>query len=171
MVLSSLREGQNRKTAAERAGISYRTLQHWFAWGQGTNSVRPEPAGGDVAPYERFVQEAKKAEKESVAELVARIRAAGGTNWTANAWLLERMIPEDFADNRKLLAETKFALEQAQKLIADQQRELDRLGGNRADDSRDVAPVPVIDRPRARESESGAIGSNSDSGSDNPAIR
>lgn len=132
-IIKHLSEGQNRATAALLGGVSDACLRYWFAWGEGRVSGR-EPVG-PREQYVAFVAEAKKAERAAIKVAVDAIRKAGEKNWCAFAWVLERMHPEQFADNRKLLKELQFALAQSQKLAEEQASELRRLRGDRADNS------------------------------------
>lgn len=100
------------KYAAQRAGVSERSVMRWLAAGRAAKS----------GPYKAFVAAVKKAEADAVAFNVTMIRRAAserdvvtvketkrpdGTvervtttkrefDWCAAAWLLERRHPKDF---------------------------------------------------------------------------
>jgi DNA invertase Pin-like site-specific DNA recombinase len=81
----SLAEGNAIETAAAVAGISETTYYRWLQAGR-------EAKGG---AFWEFCEAIKRAEAESEAERVRRIRTAGqGGNWQADAWWLERRRPE-----------------------------------------------------------------------------
>jgi transposase len=117
-IVRDLGVGVPRKQAAERAGISESCLYKWLAKGR--------QGGKKNAAYLQLLQDIKKAEAESLAASVARIRKAGQggaviertttstTNakgvtttktiekvqaaaWQADAWFLERRFPKEFA--------------------------------------------------------------------------
>jgi len=93
-ILMDLADGQTRACAAERSGISERTLSHWLTQGR-----------RGVEPYVAFVALVKKAEREAESEAVREIRTAGKRNWTAYAWWLERKFPESWGKDTELLRE------------------------------------------------------------------
>lgn len=82
-----IRAGVPYKHAAKAAGISEATFYAWMKMGR-------EKSRGK---YPEFLESVKKAEAESVAEAVARIRKSAEKSWQAAAWWLERRHPEDFA--------------------------------------------------------------------------
>lgn len=89
-IVKAVREGFAYKHAAEKAGVSERTLYDWLAKG------REEPD----TPHAQFSQDIKNAAAEFAGECVANIKAASLDEWQAAAWLLERKHPDQFAAER-----------------------------------------------------------------------
>ena len=122
-VLAHVRRGSPRHIAANAAGLGRSTLMRWMA--RGKKELRGQ--------FRDFWDAVKKAEAEAVVTSLERIQAAGKggalvsrtsvTNshgvttivekfaqpiWTADAWLLERRHPDEFAVNaREIKALTK----------------------------------------------------------------
>lgn len=86
-IVTALRAGNYRVTAAAAAGVHRNTLVNWEKWGT-----------EGKAPYVDFLCAIQKAEAEAEMELLADIRAArpgitgvnGADLWQAKAWMLER---------------------------------------------------------------------------------
>lgn len=120
-IVSSVRAGVPYKYAADGAGISPRTMRKWMAAGKKAKKA---------SPFAAFYSAVKKAESVGVTSRVRRIikaakggqiieritttttNATGATTtrvveklsvgqWTADAWMLERRYPDEFAANRK----------------------------------------------------------------------
>ena len=94
LVIKAIEEGAPTLTAAARlAGISPRTVTEWLARGRGDDD-RPQ-----TEEFVQFLAEFEAAQARFVMNRVNLIKQAGldEKHWTANAWLLERMFPEDFA--------------------------------------------------------------------------
>jgi hypothetical protein len=105
LILAAVAAGEPLKYAAESNGIDEDTLMSWLRKGrQGTDPL-----------YVEFLKEIKKAQSAAVAIRVKRITRAGRKSWQANAWWLERMIPEHFGTDKKLVAQL---LEQVTSLKA-----------------------------------------------------
>jgi len=56
---------------------------------------------------------------KTVNEALSNIRKAGKKNWQADAWLVSRLCPHDFADNRHELNQLKKALGDLVKSMAE----------------------------------------------------
>lgn len=96
-ILKGIAKGLPRVTAAKAARIAPSTLFDWLRRGRDGEE-----------PFSDFSARLKAAEAESEAELVERIREAGKTTWQANAWLLERRIPQRWSARRlEVRAEAK----------------------------------------------------------------
>lgn len=76
-----LEEGGKRTDACEMVGIVYDTFLEWFR-----DPRKPE-----------FAEAVKKAEARWKLNAIKRIHRAGARTWQANAWLLERKFPEEYA--------------------------------------------------------------------------
>lgn len=85
VLLTALRSGNTRRTAASYAEISHETFYRWF--------------NEDVT----FHDAVEKAEADAEARAVAIvIRAAQGGTWQAAAWWLERRRQNDYALHSKV---------------------------------------------------------------------
>jgi transposase len=99
VILAGIAAGLPRKHAAERAGITERTLRLWLRKAQSKRAT---------AAVISFSSALNKAEADAVARNVAIIQtAAKGGKWTAAAWWLERRYPEEFSSFRSELVELK----------------------------------------------------------------
>lgn len=83
-VSNLLRAGAMIDAACSSAGISRDTFYEWLKRG------RTDKSG----PYKDFADTIKKALADAENSLVAGIRKAGGQQWQALAWLLERRFRE-----------------------------------------------------------------------------
>lgn len=91
-ILTALRAGATYKLAALTGGISYDLLNDWM------NKGRRATRGA----FFQFFQAMQKAEAERVDEWLKIIRHAAMTGtWTAAAWLLERLYPDEYGRTRK----------------------------------------------------------------------
>jgi len=99
-VLSALRAGATRTSAAEAAGIGRATLLEWLARGEGRDPGRE--GGGAFAD---FAAEVRRVEGELQAALVRDVRAraegTGRSGWRAAAWLLERRFPRQWGQKSR----------------------------------------------------------------------
>ena len=85
-VLWALRLGNYRKTAAEYAGISERTLCVWVARGE----------QGEAGEYREFLDQVLEAEQTAEVRALGVIHQAATKDWKAAAWFLERKFPERY---------------------------------------------------------------------------
>ena len=97
-IIKYISNGNYIKTACLAAGVDDATYYTWIH--------RAENANGDPSDkiYVDFLEELKKARAQNVADRVSKIQEAGNKeqNWTANAWLLERMEPGDYGKREVL---------------------------------------------------------------------
>jgi len=86
IICKAIANGSTYAEAAESAGVTYNTFLNWKQRGEKANSGR----------LFEFFQSLKKAEDQSEAELLSRIVDAGRDpkHWQANAWILERRMPD-----------------------------------------------------------------------------
>lgn len=103
-IYSDIRAGLSLECAAQRAGVVPATLQNW---------IRRGKRGDEL--YVTFYQESRKALADAQALYVARINLASKDDWKAAAWMLERMWPETYGDNKKELREALKLLKQLQR--------------------------------------------------------
>lgn len=87
-IANLLRCGAMVDAACAAAGIDRATFYRWMKAAE----------DGNVA-YSGFRDQIKRALADCENSLVAGIRLAGKTNWTALAWLLERRFPSRWAKN------------------------------------------------------------------------
>lgn len=92
-LLRAIEEGLPLKEAAEIAGISYDTLNHWTNRGQ-RESAPPE--------YRQFCQLLRRSQAVAMQVNVSAIREAAKRDWRAAAWILERRFPADFARQQQV---------------------------------------------------------------------
>ena len=121
-ILDLIRKGNYVKTACIAAGVSERVFYEW----QKRAEAGGETGGGDDNVYVQFFRELKNARQANIAERVAKIQQAGEKeqNWTANAWLLERMEPGEYGKRMELEVGPSKVLvaiqEQAQRALEHQ---------------------------------------------------
>ena len=160
VLVDNVTAGVPRKHAAQRAGVTDRTVQRWLAAGRKAKS----------GPLVSLLSSLKKAESDCIARNVANVQRAAsereevttketrfpdGTvktektvrkviDWCAAAWYLERTCPEDFSLNRK-------EIRQMIKDVANMGAQLKELEEQHAADERaqsrtqaDRQPVPII---------------------------
>lgn len=77
------------KTVYQALGISHTSYYAWIKKGE-------EWKDGDDPLYLAFVESIKKGEAEGEQELLGIVKTAAKRNWTAAAWMLERMHPEKY---------------------------------------------------------------------------
>lgn len=137
-VIDGVAAGLARPHVAKAAGVALRTLQRWLLRGR-----RGDPASRDDRPYMALLAGVEKAEAAAVAERMAVIRrAAVGTTetttkqtrtpegtvkvertkrnvfeWTAAAWWLERMHPEEYGSDRKRVRELEKKVDDLLKAL------------------------------------------------------
>lgn len=92
-LLSAIEEGLPLKEAAEIAGISYDTLNHWTNRGE-SETAPPE--------YRQFCQLLRRSQAVAMQVNVSAIREAAKRDWRAAAWILERRFPADFARQQQI---------------------------------------------------------------------
>lgn len=89
--------------AAQVGGISRRTLYEWIYKGQDIRLAREADPDAKLTPYDEdylwFLAKYENAEHSRKRMLLKRIEEAGEDpkKWQANAWLLERLHPEEFS--------------------------------------------------------------------------
>ena len=87
--------GMNNLRACEFAGFSDKVLYRWINIGEA------DLEEGRETIHSEFVETLKKARAECQAfHLQNVIRAGQNGNWQASAWILERIFPSSFGQNR-----------------------------------------------------------------------
>ena len=105
-ILEHVRKGNYIKTACEAVGINPQTLYNWEQYAE-EYRLNPDSSSSRTEygkAYYDFVQELKRARAENVSLHVANIQEASKKQgqWTASAWLLERMNPSDYGRRMEL---------------------------------------------------------------------
>lgn len=107
-IIEAISEGQTTKMAAQVGGIARRTLYEWIYKGQEIRELREEDPNANLTPYDEdylwFLYEYELAEHSRKRSLLTRIEKAGEDpkKWQANAWLLERLHPDEFSLRRSV---------------------------------------------------------------------
>lgn len=104
-LFSALRIGLDRSNASIHAGIHRTTLYNWIANGEAADRKRAAALRAGVEPdlteddvfWCEFLDRLHQAESDTRAKCLDRIHQAGEHEWRANAWLLERLYPKDYA--------------------------------------------------------------------------
>lgn len=102
-IIKALKDGATMDMAAQKGGVTRRTLYEWLYKGQDVRDARERDENARLTPYDDdylwFVTEYEGAEAEMKQTLLTRIMEAGEDRqkWQANAWILERRWPDEFA--------------------------------------------------------------------------
>jgi len=91
VLLPALREGMPKRQACALCGISKTALYEWIEKGEAGEEGYIEIADAIKAAQAEFVQEGLK-----------KIKKQGESQWTAWAWMFERMFPEEFGKLDKI---------------------------------------------------------------------
>ena len=81
VILNAVRSGATIATAATAAGVTPRSIQMW---------VHQHPA---------FSEALEQAKAQCITENLANIKRHSRNNWTASAWILERLEPGTYGKN------------------------------------------------------------------------
>ena len=116
-ILWALRLGNYRKTAAEYAGISERTLGDWLLQGS-------EQEDTDFADFRKDVLEAEQAAE---VRALGVIQQAANRDWKAAAWYLERKFPQRYCVRAAVFLAKRLDIEDPADLSAMNEDELNDL--------------------------------------------
>lgn len=86
-------------TVYKALGISEGTYYNWLKAGEEAEASiakGEKPSGANANLYLEFLRSIKKGEAEGEQKLLAVIETASKRNWTAAAWMLERMHPDRY---------------------------------------------------------------------------
>lgn len=124
--------GHSTTMAAQAAGVSRRTIYAWLDKGKQIRELKEYfPEQLPLTPFDKdylwFISGWEKAELKRKAELLKRISDAGGDGkWQADAWLLERLHPDEFSTRRELKVssdnrnqDAAFTIQMGNAVIAD----------------------------------------------------
>ena len=96
----AIKLGMNNIKASEFAGFSDKVLYKWI------NQGEADLEEGQETIFVEFVDTLKKARAECQAfHLQNVIKAGQNGNWQASAWILERLFPTSFGQNRQETSE------------------------------------------------------------------
>jgi hypothetical protein len=99
-IVTAVRKGNPKTTAARLAGLHPDTLWEWINHGKQNPERYPH--------YVQLAEDIAQAKAEIDAEMLAHVLAApkiDSKHWTAAAWFLERTSPEEFSRRDKLEVE------------------------------------------------------------------
>jgi hypothetical protein len=105
-VITAIRKGNTTTMAAQAGGISRRTLYDWIDKGLAARDA--VDTGIQLTPNDQeylwFIGMYEQAQLERKQTLLDRIEEAGSDagKWQANAWLLERLYPDEFSLKRSV---------------------------------------------------------------------
>ena len=116
-ILWALRLGNYRKTAAEYAGISERTLGDWLYKG----------AEGETTEYAAFHKDVLEAEQAAEVRALGVIQQAANRDWKAAAWFLERKFPERYCTRAAIFLAKRLDIDDPADLGAMNEDELNEL--------------------------------------------
>ncbi len=117
-VLWALRLGNYRKTAAEYAGISERTLGDWLYKGS-------EEKSGDYADFHQEVLEAEQAAEVRALGVIQQAAQKG--EWKAAAWFLERKFPARYCTRAAIMVAKRLQVDGEPDLAGMDDDELDAM--------------------------------------------
>lgn len=93
--VEGIEKGHYAKTICQALGIHESTYYDWLK--KGEEQIENDERG----IYREFSESIKKAQAEGKKALLQIIRDRAATNWTAAAWMLERMYPEEYGRREK----------------------------------------------------------------------
>jgi len=111
-IVANVRKGQPKSLAFKVARVHPDTVFDWLRFGRNDPDQYPE--------YVNLADDIEQAQADSVAERLDQIAAAAKSDpkhWTANAWILERTMPEHFARRDRVEVEARRPLVQTNQVI------------------------------------------------------
>ena len=141
VILANVRAGMGTERAALGAGVSRVTLWRWLRRG------REERGEGRRTAYVRFLEAFEIAEANAVAQLETTLHEQAREDWRANAWLLSRKRPLEYAQEPIAEALRKQCVEELidfleRRARPETFREVLELLANHADTETDTARLP-----------------------------
>jgi transposase-like protein len=91
VVSTTIQAGAGYKAAAQKVGVTKRTLYGWLK--RGFNDPKKQDDGG---VYRELYEKCMEAEGNATMLLTGRIMEQAKTDWRAGAWLLSNMNPKEF---------------------------------------------------------------------------
>jgi transposase len=86
-IITAVRNGMRLDTAALYSGVGKETFWRWLRQGRGEHATEP---------FKTFADDLDQALAQWEATKVLQISKAGDKQWQANAWLLERRMPNEY---------------------------------------------------------------------------
>lgn len=105
--------GVPRGHAAALAKISIKSFSNWLTWGEEAWNASDEgrlPIPEDRKLHVQLFLELKLELADTMQTALTNIGKAGKKHWQASAWLLTRLAPDKFADNRREMADMRKEL-------------------------------------------------------------
>lgn len=107
-IVEAIKRGHYRETAANLAGVSYRSMRRWEEAGE---------AEGATGLYADFAHALKQAEAEAEDTLLQAIMTAqpavvgvsGADQWQAKAWVMERRWPKRWSGRVRVTVNEELA--------------------------------------------------------------
>jgi hypothetical protein len=124
--LACLSAGVPARYSSMRVGVSERSIRSWVRQGD------DEPDG----PYSEFAAAVKKARGAFVYAHLSKIGSA--KEWQSSAWLLERLYPREFGQQRD-------KIKQLEQLLADTAARIDALVTNKHPGPHAITEPTTID--------------------------
>lgn len=112
-ICESVAKGLHKSHIAASVGIEADTLRNWLDRGAAK-------AEGDEA-YSAFSVRFKKAQSDFCQARFGTILEASEKTWTAAAWVLERLYPDEYSDPGKELARLRREVDELKKLVPEVQ--------------------------------------------------
>lgn len=106
LLVNLAQEVASFKLIAEGGGITLATLNRWMKQGE-----------QGIEPYAQLSKDIKAAQVRSWRTHIERITEASKRDYRASQWMLERMLPDEFGSERKLIAEQAHTIEQQRRYI------------------------------------------------------
>jgi len=112
-ILSAIRCGASKKTAAEAAGVAASTLSLW---------LRLAKEKGAPPEHRDFARRLERAKQEGIVARLATVQKASQSDWRAATWLLERDCPDEYSLKHRVEHSGEMTLAEA---LADVRRRRD----------------------------------------------
>lgn len=146
-IATSITGGATPETAAALYDIPVAALRHWLELGARISESKIKYLTEEEARLVRFTLAIRSALAKLETGLVSRIVSAGqmAKHWQANAWLLERRIPDTYGKRAEVTSIVKGsgASFDPSKLSDEQLRQLDELL-NQATGTLDITPPAAV---------------------------
>lgn len=104
VIAGAIMAGLPRVSAYRLAGVTERQQRGWEAHG------KKDRNDGKESLYADLVTAILQAEAEQQAENIAQIRKHRAKTWTAAAWLLERMYPDEYGERKRIDSKVQHSL-------------------------------------------------------------
>jgi hypothetical protein len=111
-IVENVRKGQPKRIAFSVARVNPQTVWDWLGQGKRFPETYPE--------YVKLAEDIEQAQDEAIADRLALIQAAAESdpkNWTAAAWQLERMHPDQFGRRERVEVEVPRPLTHVNQLV------------------------------------------------------